>query len=83
MGETKKRLFLIDKHTFGCDYKTTEISTCLEPTNVLQIFNLKNKKLLIEASLDDYAVMYFRGDNFLSHLHLGRCGVLIFILLKI
>ena len=55
---------MIDEYTFGCDNKTLLISTCLEPTNVLQIFNLKNKKLLIEASLDDYAVMYFRGGKF-------------------
>lgn len=64
VGETKKRLFLIDEYTFGCDNKTLLIQTCLEPTNVLQIFNLKNKKLLIEASLDDYAVIYFRGGKF-------------------
>ena len=64
MGDTKKRLFLIDEYTFGCDNKTTLISTLLEPTNVLQIFNLKNKKLLIEASLDDYAVIYLRGGKF-------------------
>ena len=64
VGAFKKRLFLIDEHTFGCDNKHLIISTCLEPTNVLQIFNLKNKKVLIEASLDDYAVMYFRGGKF-------------------
>ena len=63
MGHTKKRLFLIDEYTFGCDNKTALISTFL-PTNVLQIFNLKNKKLLIEASLDDYAVIYFREGKF-------------------
>ena len=61
---TKKRLFLIDEHSFGCDNKTMIISTALEPANVLQIFNLKNKKLIIEASLDDYAVMYFRWGKF-------------------
>ena len=55
---------MIDEYTFGCDNKTLLIQTCLEPTNVLQIFNLKNKKLLIEASLDDYAVIYFRGGKF-------------------
>lgn len=64
VGGTKKRLFLIDEYTFGCDYRTTLISTRLEPTNVLRIFNLKNKKLLIEASLDDYDVMCLKGGKF-------------------
>ena len=36
----------------------------IRSNNVLQKFNLKNKKLLIEASLDDYAIMYFRGGKF-------------------
>jgi hypothetical protein len=55
---------LIDEYTFGCDNKSTEFSTAIAPTNVLQIFNLKYKKLLIKASLDDYDVMYFRGGKF-------------------
>ena len=79
MSQTKKRLFLIDEYTFGCDNKTLLMSTCLEPTNVLQIFNLKNKKLLIEASLDDYAVIYFRGGKFfISPTFPWRKGITIY-----
>jgi len=63
-SSNKKRLFLIDEHTFGCDNKTTITSSLIRPANVLQIFNLKNKKLLIEASLDDYAVIYIRERKF-------------------
>ena len=63
-GAWRKKLLYIDKYTFGCDYHHLEISTRLEPTNVLQLYNLRTKKLLIEATLDDYEVMYFRGGKF-------------------
>lgn len=63
-GDYKKKLFIIDENTFGCDFKEYSMSTALPDPNYLEFYDLKKKKLLVRADLDDYSVEYIRNGKF-------------------